>query len=149
MNTQLVVRSPIVSDKLAWRRLWRAYVGFYEAEVSSEATDLTWRRMLTNEGPLFGRIATLDAVPVGFAIYIVHDGTWTTQPTCYLEDLFVDASVRSNGAGRALLDDMVTLARESSWSSLYWHTRRDNARARRLYDHYTLADEFVRYRMTV
>ena len=26
----------------------------------------------------------------GFTLSVLHAGTWTTQPICYLEDLFVD-----------------------------------------------------------
>jgi hypothetical protein len=39
------------------------------------------------------------------------------------------------------------LARERGWSRLYWHTRAANATARKLYDKFAKADDFVRYRM--
>ena len=37
-------------------------------------------------------------------------------------------------------------ARANHWSRLYWHTRSDNP-ARRLYDEFVKADDFVRHRM--
>ena len=40
-----------------------------------------------------------------------------------------------------------TLGRERGWSRLYWHTRASNETARRLYDKFVNADDFVRYRM--
>lgn len=58
-------------------------------------------------------------------------------------------SRRGHGIGRALIDDLRTLARARGWKRLYWHTGRDNARARALYDSYTPEDGHVRYRMTL
>ena len=35
--------------------------------------------------------------------------------------------------------------RAEGWARLYWMTREDNEPARRLYDRYASADDFVRY----
>ncbi|HEY8263776.1 MAG TPA: GNAT family N-acetyltransferase, partial [Methyloceanibacter sp.] len=35
------------------------------------------------------------------------------------------------------------------WSRLYWHTRESNVAARRLYDKFAKADDFVRYRLVL
>jgi GNAT superfamily N-acetyltransferase len=78
---------------------------------------------------------------------VLHAGTWTEQPICYLEDLFVDPTLRGKGIGEALIDDLVAQAKERGWSRLYWHTRGDNAVARRLYNKFAAADDFVRYRL--
>ncbi len=145
----IVVRAPQARDEFAWRRLWAGYLDFYGATVSPDATDRTWNRILDAGGLMIGRMATLTGDPVGFAICVVHDGTWSVRPTCYLEDLFVDPVSRGAGAGRALLDDVIALGRERGWRSIYWHTRADNAQARKLYDRYTPADDFVRYRLAI
>ena len=136
-------------DEAAWRRLWTAYLDVYGATVSSEATDQTWSRILDPSSSMFGRIATHEGTTVGFAICVVHEGTWSVTPICYLEDLFVDPAARGAGVGRALLDDLVALGSQNLWSSLYWHTRADNAPARKLYDRYVQADDFVRYRLAL
>ena len=54
-------------------------------------------------------------------------------------------SARGSGAGRALIEAVVQRARSRGLEKVYWHTRRDNARARALYDSFTEADDFVRY----
>lgn len=46
-----------------------------------------------------------------------------------------------------LIADLVDRAKVKGWSRLYWHTRESNP-ARRLYDEFTKADDFVRYRLT-
>ena len=148
-KSNVVVRAAVGRDELAWRRLWAGYLEFYRATVSPEATDRTWRRILDSNGLMIGRMAELEGDLVGFAIAVVHEGTWSVRPTCYLEDLFVALAARGAGAGRLLLDDIVALAGNRGCSSLYWHTRADNATARKLYDRYVPADDFVRYRLAI
>ena len=47
--------------------------------------------------------------------------------------------------GRALIADLVAMAGQCGWSRVYWHTRAENLPARRLYDAFVQADDFVRY----
>lgn len=142
-----LVRYPLPADESAWRRLWAGYCAFYETEVPEAVTSGTWKRMLSPAAPLLGRIAEWDGEVQGFTISVLHEGTWTLKPICYLEDLFVASAVRGKGLGRALIEDIVSLARERGCSRLYWHTREGNRDARRLYDKFTPADDFVRYRL--
>lgn len=141
------IRKPRQADEASWRKLWAQYVAFYEAEISEEVTNGTWQRMLAEDSGMFGRVAERDGVMVGFSVCILHAGSWTLDPTCYLEDLFVDPAMRGRGVGKALIDDLVMLGRERGWSRLYWHTRASNAAARKLYDTFAEADDFVRYRL--
>jgi ribosomal protein S18 acetylase RimI-like enzyme len=142
-----LIRDPKPEDEAAWRRLWAAYVAFYEAQVPDAVTAGTWARLLDPNSGMIGRLAERNGVVVGFTVSVIHPGSWTLQPICYLEDLFVDPRARGHGVGRALIDDLVALARECGWSRLYWHTKASNETARRLYDRYIEADDFVRYRM--
>jgi GNAT superfamily N-acetyltransferase len=64
---------------------------------------------------------------------------------CYLQDLFVDASVRGRGAGRALIERVAAAARERDCLRLYWTTKEDNAAARLLYDRLARFNGFIRY----
>jgi ribosomal protein S18 acetylase RimI-like enzyme len=143
----LVIRDPRPEDGAVRHRLWAGYVDFYEAHVSEDVTAATWRRQLDPNSGLFGRLAERDGAVCGFTVSVLHPGSWTLTPVCYLEDLYVDPAARGHGIGYALIDDLVGLARARGWSRLYWHTRASNVAARRLYDHYTEADDFVRYRL--
>ena len=51
----------------------------------------------------------------------------------------------SGGIGSALIDWLRNAMRAEGWARLYWMTHRDNAAARKLYDRFCEADEFVRY----
>jgi GNAT superfamily N-acetyltransferase len=146
MSASIVIREAGPADEAAWRTLWAGYNAFYEASVPPDVTDHTWRRMLDPGSPLMGRVAEIDGQCLGFALCVLHEGTWVASPVCYLEDLFVDPACRGRGIGRKLIEDLVALAKARGWSGLYWHTRADNP-ARRLYDEFVQADDFVRYRM--
>ena len=95
---------------------------------------------------MFARLAEDEGHVVGFAVCVLHEGTWTLDPICYLEDLFIEPNFRGRGAARRLIEDLIVQAREKNWSRVYWHTRTDNP-ARRLYDEFVKADDFVRYRL--
>ena len=143
----MLIRDPRPEDEAAWRRLWAGYVAFYEAEVSEDVTAATWRRLFTPDSNMLGRIAEWRSDVAGFTVSIIHPGSWTLAPLCYLEDLFVDPDARGHGIGQALIQDLIDIGRKRGWSRLYWHTRTSNETARRLYDKFVTADDFVRYRM--
>ncbi len=143
----IVVRQISPPDASRWRELWVAYNRFYETDVPEAATSLTLERLLDPDSALVGRVALLGGDIIGFSASVVHEATWDTRLACYLEDLFVSETERGHGVGRALIDDLVALAHQRNWGRLYWHTRAGNATARRLYDRYVAADDFVRYRL--
>ncbi|CCJ08524.1 GNAT family N-acetyltransferase [Methylocystis sp. SC2] len=144
-----LIRDIRESDAADWRRLWAGYNDFYETAVPADVTEHTLRRLLDPTSAMIGRIAEKDARIVGFSVSVLHESSWTSSPSCYLEDLFVDPNVRGAGLGRALIQDLIDLGRARGWARLYWHTQANNERARRLYDSFVEADTFVRYRLTL
>lgn len=135
-------------DKSQWLLLWEGYTGFYGSPQPEDVTELTWQRLLDERSPVVGRVAVVDGRVVGFAICVLHEGTWVKTPICYLEDLFVEPQMRGRGIARQLLQALHAEGKAQGWSRLYWHTRSDNP-ARRLYDEFTPADDYVRYRVTL
>ncbi|CAM6457738.1 Ribosomal protein S18 acetylase RimI and related acetyltransferases [Leclercia adecarboxylata] len=142
------VREAKAEDYEAWLRLWNGYLSFYGTGLDEAVTLATWRRVLSADSSLFCRLAETEQGVVGFAICVLHEGTWVTQPLCYLEDLFVDDAARGKGAGRALIEAIINEAREKGWSKVYWVTREGNP-ARALYDKLAVVDDYVRYRITI
>ncbi len=142
------VREAKAEDYEAWLRLWNGYLSFYGTGLDEAVTLATWRRVLSADSTLFCRLAETEQGVVGFAICVLHEGTWVTQPLCYLEDLFVDDAARGKGAGRALIEAIINEAREKGWSKVYWVTREGNP-ARALYDKLAVVDDYVRYRITI
>jgi GNAT superfamily N-acetyltransferase len=145
----LTIRDATPGDEPAWRSLWQGYLDYYGVTLAPEVTTNTWANILSPTAPLNARIACLDGRPVGFAMNLHHPSSWVMGQDCYLEDLFVDPGARGHGIGRALIDDLVALARAKGWHRLYWHTKQDNARARALYDQYVRSDDHIRYRIAL
>ena len=139
------IRDPAATDETVWRSLWSQYNAFYETNIPEAVTARTWERILDPASPIFARLAILDGKAVGFAVCVLHDSTWTIAPVCYLEDLFVAPEFRGRGCGRLLIQDVVDRAKAKGCARLYWHTRANNP-ARRLYNEFADADDFVRYR---
>ncbi|VTO23520.1 N-acetyltransferase GCN5 [Klebsiella variicola] len=67
-------------DKAEWLNLWEGYTRFYGSPQPEEVTECTWQRMLDENSPVLGRVAVVDDTVVGFAICILHEGTWVTTP---------------------------------------------------------------------
>lgn len=143
------IRDARPADEATWRRLWAGYLTFYKVDLPEAVTDHTWARILDPSSRVAMRVALVDGEMAGFAIHHFHDSTWELTPDCYLEDLYLDEKFRGHGLGRALIYDLIALARTRGWSRLYWHTDRDNARARKLYDTYATEDGHVRYRLAL
>lgn len=139
------VRDAEAQDAAAWRALWDGYVAFYRGDVPEAVTARTWANILDPASSVFCRVAEDGGEVVGIAVCLLHDATWAMTPACYLEDLFVAPAARGRGVGRALIEDLLALGRARGWSRLYWHTDRGNETARRLYDAWGPADDFVRY----
>lgn len=142
-----IIRDATAADEAAWRRLWDQYLAFYKVKLADDVTANTWARILDPSSRVAIRVAEVDGTLAGFAIHHFHDSTWVKTPDCYLEDLFLDATYRGQGIGRALIDDLIAITKAKGWSRLYWHTDRDNATARKLYDTYAPEDGHVRYRL--
>jgi GNAT superfamily N-acetyltransferase len=136
-------------DETGWRSLWEAYLAFYAVDLAPDVTDATWARLMDPASALKARLALRGDRITGFAIHQHHPSSWVPGDDCYLEDLFVAETERGRGTGRALIDDLIVLARAKGWHRLYWHTDEGNARARALYDSYTPSDGHIRYRLTL
>lgn len=145
----MLIRDPRPDDEAGWRRLWIGYTSFYQTKVPEAVTAATWRRVLDPSAAMFGRLAEQQGELVGFCLCVPHDATWSEAPVCYLEDLFVARQARKSGIGSALIEDVLALGRKHGWSRVYWHTQANNRTARKLYDSFAPADNFVRYRLTL
>lgn len=140
------VRDLTEADEHAWRRLWAGYCNFYEAVLSDAQTDLTWKRLIDPSSSIKGLIAeNPEGRVIGMCNYILHENTWTSSPVCYLEDLFVELTLRGDGVGEAMISELQDRMKIEGWSRVYWNTKENNYRARGLYDKFTRADGFVRY----
>lgn len=142
----VTVRDLTAADEPRWRELWAGYLDFYEHPLPEEVTAATFGRLLAREDGMRGQVAVADdGQVVGFVHTVVHAGTWSVAPRCYLEDLYVASEVRGTGAGRALIEAARDHAAALGCSEVYWITESGNVTARRLYDRVAKLADYVRY----
>lgn len=146
---KVIICDATPGDQAAWAALWQDYLTFYDVKLDPTVTDRTWARIMDPAHALNCRLACEGDTVLGFAIHLHHASTWVMGDDCYLEDLFVSAAARGKGVGRALINDLMQLARAKGWHRLYWHTDEGNENARHLYDSFTEYDGHVRYRLTL
>jgi GNAT superfamily N-acetyltransferase len=143
----VTIRAIEEKDKNQWLNLWAGYLEFYKSTISTEQTELTWKRLINNELKMFGFVAETEDGVVGFTHCLFRPSTWTETDYCYLEDLFVDPTIRGKGVGRALMEKVVEFAKQKESKRVYWTTQEFNKTARVLYDSITNVSEFVQYRL--
>lgn len=142
----LIVRPLTAQDWQGWRRLWTAYLAFYETTVSEAVYETTFARLLGDDPQDFHcLIAELDGAPVGLTHYLFHRHAWKVENVCYLQDLYADPEVRGTGVGRALIEAVYRAADAEGAPGVYWLTQDFNTTARRLYDRVGTLTPFIKY----
>jgi GNAT superfamily N-acetyltransferase len=141
-----MIRPLAAADFAPWEQLWLAYLRFYRAEVSSEVTAATFRRLSDQTDGMIGLVAVDDqGALVGLAHLVFHPSTWSADPYCYLEDLFVTPAARGTGTAVQLLEAAFAEAHRRGAARTYWETQEFNGPARSLYDKVAHRTSFVVY----
>lgn len=78
-------------------------------------------------GTLFGDdrfvevlIAEFDGSVVGYALFFKNFSTFLGKPGIYLEDLYVKPEMRGQGIGKALLDRIISTAKQRNYGRVEW-----------------------------
>jgi GNAT superfamily N-acetyltransferase len=132
------------SERARWGELWSEYQTFYGVALPAAVTERTWQRI--HEGVVHGLGARNSADHlVGIVHFLFHEDTWSTVPACYLQDLYVDPTLRGTGCGRLLIEAVAEAAKAAGANSPYWLTHHTNATARLLYDRLGQNQGFIHY----
>ncbi len=127
---------PITADDFSLvEPMLAAYQTFYEVEdIDPDRNREFFSRFIgsNHSGWLLG--AWEEAALAGFGCFYRHKSSLTATNVVLMNDLYVDEPARGKGAGRALIEAGVELAREWGASHLTWATAPDNHAAQKLYD---------------
>jgi GNAT superfamily N-acetyltransferase len=141
---ETIIRPLTEGDFADWEPLWQGYLHFYREELDDEVTKTAFSRLVA-QADCFGLIALQAGRPGGLVNCIMHASTWTIEPVCYLEDLFVADNARGTGLSRQLIEAAEQEAVRRGAVKLYWHTQAFNGRARSLYDQMAHLQSMVVY----
>lgn len=142
------VRPLTSSDFDIWLPLWQGYLEFYEVQISDQVTQATFDRLVDQNISMFGALAISESgEAVGLVNWLMHPGTWSVNDSCYLEDLFVSAEFRGQGAGRALIEHVRQWAETQNAAKVYWLTAESNVAAQQLYDRVAKKTGFIQYQI--
>lgn len=140
------IRPLRAADEEDWRRLWTAYLEFYQTAVPEAVYQATFARLLSGEPHEFhGLVAERDGRLIGLTHYLYHRHCWKIEHVVYLQDLYVDPEARGTGAGRALIEAVYAAADAAGCPTVYWLTQDFNAPARQLYDRVATLTPFIKY----
>lgn len=140
------IRPLRANDEADWRRLWTGYLEFYKTSVPEAVYVSTFARLLGDDVRDFNcLVAEVDGKMVGLTHFLSHRHAWKIEEVIYLQDLYVDPSVRGTGAGRALIEAVYAVADAAGTPSVYWLTQDFNTQARQLYDRIAQVTPFIRY----
>jgi GNAT superfamily N-acetyltransferase len=140
------IRPLSADDEARWRELWAGYLDFYEKSLAPEVTAVLWQRLLVPATDPHGLGATDEQGQlVGIVHYRHQPTTWLIGDCIYLEDLYVDPSIRRSGAGRALIEGVYGVAAAEGITEVYWLTQEFNHVARTLYDAVAKRTSFIKY----
>jgi GNAT superfamily N-acetyltransferase len=140
------IRAVRQTDHDQWLPLWRGYQEFYNTTIDEGITATTWRRFLNPAEPVHCAVAEDEKQLIGIVHFIFHRSCWTAGDYVYLQDLFVDPSIRGKGVGRALIEHVIARAREAGASRVWWLTHESNSQAMLLYDRIAEKSGFLQYR---
>lgn len=142
----VTVRPLSPGDEAEWLPLWQAYLDFNRTALSSETTAATWQRIIRSADIKGFGAFDADNRLAGFAHIVIHPNTWNISKCCYLEDLFVDAGCRRQGAARSLIEAVYRFAQAEGFNRVYWITDAGNAAALALYNQMANQTATVQYR---
>jgi GNAT superfamily N-acetyltransferase len=154
MSSKDVLIRPVErKDFHQWLVLWDGYNEFYgrsgPTALAADITHMTWARFFDAYEPVRALVAESGTKLVGLVHYIFHRSTTMISPTCYLQDLFTDESLRGKGIGRALIEAVYEQARIAGSGRVYWLTHETNITAQKLYDKVAERSGFIVYRKTI
>src|SRR5690606_38480936 len=92
--------------------------------VSEQVYEATFSRILDpNEANRNALVAEQNGRLIGLVHFIYHAHNWRVEDVCYLQDLYVDPTLRGSGVGRALIEAVYEAADANGTPSVYWLTQ--------------------------
>jgi GNAT superfamily N-acetyltransferase len=131
-----------------WERLYAGYADFYKVAQTPEMRETVWQWIFDEDKELEALVAVdAAAAVVGLAHYRPLLRPLRAVVAGFLDDLFVEPTLRGTGVVQALMQTLADVGRARGWSTIRWLTAEDNYRARNFYDQIADRTVFLTYDM--
>ena len=121
MNNKILIRSASEKDVPAIFSLIKELADYEKLSDQVDTTEDKLKKVLFGENNFVEiLIAEYEGQIVGQALFFKNFSTFLGKPGIYLEDLYVKPEIRSKGIGKALLDKIISLAKERNYGRVEW-----------------------------
>ncbi|MEN6357436.1 MAG: GNAT family N-acetyltransferase [Armatimonadota bacterium] len=135
MSTNCVIRTATEPDVLLILELVRDLAEYEHMTDECVSTEQDIHDLLFGAGAVAEAvIADFDGQSAGFALFLHNCSTFAGKKVIYLEDLFVRPALRGKGIGKALLLNVIQLAKERDCARVEWHALKWNTPATKFYE---------------
>jgi GNAT superfamily N-acetyltransferase len=131
----LLIRPATAKDASQILHFIKAIAAFEELSDEVKATEGNILKYLFGEHSVASCLLAFEAETcIGFALYFKNFSTFVCKPGIYLEDLFVEPNYRGKGYGKALLMELVQLAKSLDYGRVEWSVLNWNKSAIEFYE---------------
>ena len=129
-----MIRKISIEDKENWKKLYKGYADFYKSKINDKILDTVWVWLMDKNHDLRGIIFEIDGELADLAHYRAMPRPLKGKYIGFLDDLFVDTAYRNKKIGQKLIKEIKVISKKEKWDLVRWITRRENLRAKSLYD---------------
>ena len=129
-----MIRKIQKNDREEWGKLYLGYANFYKVEMTDEILDIVWKWLHDSNHELEGLVYELNNTIVAIAHYRKMPSPLRGNYIGFLDDLYVDPDFRGNKIGEEIINKLNEISQENGWGLIRWITRKDNHKAKSLYD---------------
>jgi len=98
--------------------------------------DLIKKKIFQDNSKIFSIIAFANKEPVGFAVYFFNYSTWTGKKGLYIEDLYINPEMRSNGIGSKMMKSLSKIALNNDCARIEFNVLDWNFEAIKFYERF-------------
>lgn len=121
MNTELIIRKAEEKDIPNIISLIKELAEYEKLLQMVVITEENLQKVLFGENKFVEvLLAEYDGVLAGQALFFNNFSTFVGKPGIYLEDLYVKPEFRSKGIGKALLMQIISIAKERDYGRVEW-----------------------------
>ena len=121
MKNNILIRSANEKDVPAILSLIKELANYEKLSDQVIATEDELKKVLFGENNFVEiLVAEYEKQITGQALFFKNFSTFLGKPGIYLEDLYVKPEMRNKGIGKALLDKIISLAKERNYGRVEW-----------------------------